>query len=280
VAQESAPAGDGEEITTPPPTTLVREPAAERDEPTVTPSAAPSPKPANDADGLPWPLVLGLVAALIALLAVAFAMIRRRRSADREPAEQHRPEPSKQPAKSAASVPAAPLRKVDQGGAPAKADAGVLEMEVYAVTLSRSVMNATISYRLTILNRGDDPISLIRIAGDVTSAHGRIPVTQQIASVEQSFPELHTHACLEPGERATMQGELRLPLREVRAIRQGSVPVFVPLLRLTVHAENMKPRAHTYVIGSKNAEKGARPNPFRLDEPPRSYAQLTTSAVA
>ena len=87
-------------------------------------------------------------------------------------------------------------------------------------------------------------------------------------------------ARLEPGQRSVLQGELRLPLREVRAIRQGSVPVFVPLLRLTVRAANLEPQAHTYVIGTRNAQKGARPNPFRLDEPPRTYAQLTTRALA
>jgi len=47
-----------------------------------------------------------------------------------------------------------------------------------------------------------------------------------------------------------------------------------------VRAADIEPRAHTYVIGSKPIQKDARPNPFRLDEPPRSYAQLTTRAVA
>ena len=66
----------------------------------------------------------------------------------------------------------------------------------------------------------------------------------------------------------------------MRALRQGNVPVFVPLLRLTVRAANLKPRAYTYVIGAKPLERGARPNPFRLDEGPRSYGQLTTRALA
>ena len=50
--------------------------------------------------------------------------------------------------------------------------------------------------------------------------------------------------------------------------------MFVPLLRMTVRAANMEPRAYTYVIGTRPADKGARPNPFRLDEPPLLHTQL------
>ena len=107
-----------------------------------------------------------------------------------------------------------------------------------------------------------------------------IPADQQLADTRQEFPELHEHARLEAGQRTTMQGQLRIPLQEVRALHQGNVPVFVPLLRLAVRAAELEPRAYTYVIGTRASGKGARPTPFRLDEGPRNYAQLSTRALA
>lgn len=258
---ETSASGAGETLSAAASTTE-RQPNLEATQPPGSSSLA------SDTDGLPWTWIAALAAAILALLALAFAMLRRRSTG------------SGQRTTDVADLSGAPLREVKDHSYLTQPDAGSLEIEAYAVTLSRSVMNATISYRLTMLNQGREPISLIQVNGDVTTAHGRIPAAQQIADVDHSFPELHTLSRLEPGQRSTMRGELRLPLREVRALRQGNVPVFVPLLRLTVRAANLAPRAYTYVIGSKNLQKGARPNPFRLDEPPRSYAQLTTRAVA
>ena len=225
--------------------------------------------PAASEDAQPdWLWIAPWLAALIALVVAAITLLmRRRRRTARDSV-------------GVVELQRMPLREVEDDSEPAPPAAASLEVEAYAVTLSRSVMNATISYRLTILNRGRRPVTDIQVGGDVTTAHGRVPAAQQLADTDQEFPELHMMPRLEPGERSTVRGELRLPLREVRALRQGNVPVFVPLLRLTVRAADMEPRAFTYVIGSKPVEKGARPNPFRLDEPPRSYAQLTTRAVA
>ena len=223
--------------------------------------------PAQVQEASSWYWIAALIAALLALGAGLFVVMRRRRAAD-----------AAQPEVVDMSGP--PLREVNEHSYLTKPDAQSLEVEAQAVTLSRSVMNATISYRVSLVNRGRQTITQIALNGDVTTAHGRVPAAQQLADIDQTFPELYALARLEPGQRMTMQGELRLPLREVRALRQGSVPVFVPLLRLTVRAENIDPRAYTFVIGNRGADKNARPNPFRLDEPPRSYAQLTTRAVA
>jgi len=246
--------------------------------PELEPEPVPPPPLAGDAgersaeaQPVDWVWIAAGALVLIGLLAAALALLkvrrRRRRSADASEA-------------SLSSRPLAKAEKAEEAGQTAEPAAGFLELEAHVVTLARSVMNATISYRLTMSNRGNAPISEIRIGGDITTAHGRVPAAQQIADIEQMLPELHTLPRLDPGQKTTVQGELRLPLREVRPLRQGNVPIFVPLLRLTVRAADMEPRAHTYVIGSRPVQKDARPHPFRLDEPPRSYAQLTTRAVA
>ena len=231
----------------------------------ATTATSETAEPAETTDPSTWAWLAGALAALLALAAVIAMRMRRR--------------PVRAPQAETPDLSGPPLREVTTHSYFSRPDAGSLEVEAHAVTLNRSVMNASISYRLILTNRGRQPITLIEVQGDVTTAHGQIPAEQQLADPAQTLPELHRLARLEPGQRSVLQGEVRLPLREVRAIRQGSVPVFVPLLRLTVRADNLDPQAHTYVIGTRNAQKGARPNPFRLDEPPRTYAQLTTRAL-
>ena len=238
------------------------------------PLASKASRRSTSSQPVDWVWIAAGALVLIALLASLTALLKiRRRRSDRAEANEANEA-------SETSLSSRPVRAMDRESPPAVPVAGSIEVEAHVVTLSRSVMNATISYRLTMVNRGPTPISDIRIGGDITTAHGRVPAAQQLADIGQTLPELHTLAKLDPGQRTTVQGELRLPLRDVRPLRQGNVPVFVPLLRLTVRASDIEPRAHTYVIGSKPIQKDARPNPFRLDEPPRSYAQLTTRAVA
>ena len=223
----------------------------------------------SDNEGTPGWLWGALMAGLALLLGAVILFAARRRSRARAEVQA-----------APADLSGPPLRKIHKHSALPPLEAASLGIEAHATTLSRSVVNATIAYRLTIVNRGRAPISQVRIAGDLTTAHGRVPTSQQVADPDHSYPELHTIDHLDPGERAVIRGELRLPLSEVRALQQGQVPVFVPLMRLTVHIAEQKPSAHTFVIGSKPAGSAARPAPFRLDEGPRTYSQLTTRALA
>ncbi|MEL7718623.1 hypothetical protein AAG604_09965 [Citromicrobium bathyomarinum] len=219
--------------------------------------------------GTPGWLWGALMAGLALLLGAVILFAARRRSRTRAEVQA-----------APADLSGPPLREIHKHSALPRLEAASLGIEAHATTLSRSVVNATVAYRLTIVNRGRAPISQVRIAGDLTTAHGRVPTSQQVADPDHSYPELHAIDHLDPGERAVIRGELRLPLSEVRALQQGQVPVFVPLMRLTVHIAEQKPSAHTFVIGSKPAGSAARPAPFRLDEGPRTYSQLTTRALA
>ncbi|MBY8337373.1 hypothetical protein KYN89_09945 [Alteriqipengyuania sp. NZ-12B] len=223
----------------------------------------------SDNEGTPGWLWGALMAGLALLLGAVILFAARRRSRARAEVQA-----------APADLSGPPLREIHKHSALSRLEAASLGIEAHATTLSRSVVNATVAYRLTIVNRGRAPISQVRIAGDLTTAHGRVPTSQQVADPDHSYPELHTIDHLDPGERAVIRGELRLPLSEVRALQQGQVPVFVPLMRLTVRTAEQKPSAHTFVIGNKPAGSAARPAPFRLDEGPRTYSQLTTRALA
>lgn len=149
-----------------------------------------------------------------------------------------------------------------------------LKIEVDAVRLSRSVMAATLSYRVTLSNRATEAMRHIVLDGDLTSAHGNAPVSDQLADGSTTLPALHTLDHLGAGQRKTFTGEMRLPLKDVRPIRQGKVPIYIPLVRLKAMAAGAEPKAYTFVVGKTSNVAGARLQPFRLDTPPQTFSEI------
>ena len=219
------------------------------------PRALPSPSPPapgvravpQPGQSLPW-LWLALGGAVWAAGAGLFAW--RRRSGPRIPAIV------------TPFVPAA---------APAPGDA--LALSVEAMRLDRSVLNATVGYRVTVRNRTAQALTGIVVEGDLVSASGERPADQQLASPGQALTPRHSAERLAPGQSLRFEGQVRLPLSEASVIRQGPIGLLVPLLRVRATAGGALPIATTLVIGRSEGQ-AARPQPFRLDEPPRSYAPL------
>lgn len=149
-----------------------------------------------------------------------------------------------------------------------------LTVEVEAVRLARSMMAATLTYRLVVSNRATEAIRNVTIHGDLTSAHGQAPIGEQLATAQTALPALHTLEYLGAGQRKSLAGEMRLELGKVRPIRQGTVPIYIPLVRLTALTENTPVKAFTFVIGKASAVAGARMQPFRLDTPPQTFNEI------
>ena len=158
--------------------------------------------------------------------------------------------------------------------APTASDpAEALAIAVEAVRMDRSVMNATVGYRVTIRNRTAQPLSGVTVEADLVSASGDRPAEQQLASTAHALTPRHAAERLAPGQSLRFEGQVRLPLSEASAIWQGRAALLVPLLRVRALASEALPVVTTLVIGSAEGSS-ARPQPFRLDEPPRSYAPL------
>lgn len=200
---------------------------------------------------LPW---LGIaLGALAAAATAAFFLLRRR------PAE---PDTPTILAPLTSATPVAP-------GHPAEA----LVVTVEAMRMDRSVMNATVGYRMTLRNRTTHALTGLVIEADLVSASKDRPAEAQLASPGQALTPRHVAERLAPGQSLRFEGQVRLPLAEVSAIWQGRVGLLVPLLRVRATAAGAQPVATTLVIGRREGA-AARPQPFRLDEPPRSYAPL------
>ena len=148
-----------------------------------------------------------------------------------------------------------------------------LAINVEAMRMDRSVMNATVGYRVTVRNRTAQAVSRVAVEADLVSASKDRPPEMQLASPDQALTPRHSAERLAPGQSLRFEGQVRLPLAEASAIWQGRVGLLVPLLRVRATAAEAEPIATTLVIGRRESG-AARPQPFRLDEPPRSYAPL------
>lgn len=154
-----------------------------------------------------------------------------------------------------------------------------IRIELAAVKLTRSFMNATLSYRITLRSRSREALNGVVVSGKLVAAHGSQPLESQIASAAVALPHLHRVDRLAPAQTQTVEGTLTLPLSNVIPIRQGAASLFVPLLRLVVTADGAAPLARTFVVGQPGQGLAGRLQPFRLDEPPRSYAPVSQRAL-
>lgn len=209
---------------------------------------APAAAPAVTQAEAPFPWLWLALGGLILAGGVAFALWRRRSAAV-----------------------AAPTIVVPAAAAASPGEA--LAITVDAVRMDRSVMNATVGYRVTVRNRTAQALRGLAVEADLVSASRELPAEQQLASPEQALTPRHNAERLAPGGSLRFEGQVRLPLSEATAIRQGRVGLLVPLLRVRATAAGTAPVATTLVIGRAEGS-AARPQPFRLDEPPRSYAPL------
>lgn len=218
---------------------------------TTTAIAAPSaPAPAAP---LPW---LWIALGGVALAGGAAFLLLRRRSA-----EEHPPE---------IVMPVVPVAATAPDTA---SQSEALAIAVEAVRMDRSVLNATVGYRITLRNRTAQALSAVAVEADLVSASRDRSAEQQIATPGQPLTPVHHAERLAPGQSLRFEGQVRLPLSQANAIWQGRVGLLVPLLRVRATAAGAMPVATTLVIGRSEGQ-ASRPQPFRLDEPPRSYSPL------
>jgi len=257
--------------------------------PSATSSAAPQPAVAEPAAPPPeaprgswWPWIAVVFALAAAAIAGLFWL--RRRVGPLGPvvvAEIERPRVPPAPALDPApSPPAAPVSAAApvQPPEPRADEAHPLHIAIELRKLSLTLMNATLGYRLTLMNAGTEPLRDISIAADLIGAHGSLPREAQLAGPDTELAPRHFLAGLLPGESGDLAGELRLPLSEVRPISQGRAQLLVPLARFRIAAEGEEPRCFTLVTGEPSPSGNGSIQPVRLDFGPRVYHGLAGRA--
>lgn len=195
------------------------------------------------------------------------------------PASTATPEPSppariRAPSPAPKPVAAAPLPQ-SEDAVPASAPLGPLRYALETTSLSVSLVNATLSYQLTLTNTSQQMLRTLTIHGDLISAHASISPEEQFAGPVGTQPPQHRIQALLPGQSTFLNGQLRLPISAIRPLRRDSAVLFVPLARLRIEAEGLESvLIETCVVGQKPAGPGAGLRPFRLDTGPRVYAEI------
>lgn len=263
--------------------------------------AAPLPAPATQADtaasaapenSSPWGMWLAILAAIIGAGAVALFFWSRRPTAKTrvetiEPPLAAKPDtagrdapqgiaPAVQPpARSpnpAAAIPAS-VKAADAPAAPLRSE-GAVSISVQPAKLSRSMMNASLTCAITLRNRTGKELRGLTISGDLVTAHGKVPIAEQLCEAATQLPRVADIDAIAAGQAGMTNANFILPVSQVRTIAQGKARLYVPLLRLRIEADGMDAVTQTFVIGMKAGAANARVQPFRLDEMPQTYTQI------
>jgi hypothetical protein len=222
----------------------------------------------TERSGWSWLWLLAAVPLLLAAFGFAVWSARRRAGrpvrADAPPIERPRLKPA-EPVPPPAPVPVAPIEP--------------LQVSLEPLRLSLTLMNATLAYRLELANRGASALTGVTIGADMISAHASLSREEQLSGPRpgNGAPPLRIER-LEPGESRVVDGEFRLPFRQIVPIRQGDAALLLPLARFRVEAEGAGPVVRTFVVGQPGQGSGLQP--FRLDQGPRVFPRLAQHAFA
>lgn len=221
------------------------------------PAAAPVAPPAATETRPAW--LFGALALFALLLAGGFVLARRRKrpaAAEPEPvpAAPGRPEPAAPP------VRVEPLPEA-AFGTPASR---LPELRLEPQNFSRTLLNASMAYRLAVTNAGGLPTGPLAIAADLGSAHASVPAERQLEPGADAAV-VHRIDMLAAGETVELAGELRLPMAEILPVDGGAAaPRFVPLARFRVEDGDGVSATHVFAIGEPGRD-GRTLRPLRVD---------------
>lgn len=232
------------------------------------PPAGESAPPQTTGTGRAWLYGLLAIAALAAIAGLAF-FLRRRRTAEPAP-EIERPvvaRPAPGPVTPTEPAPSAPPAAIRPRATPPAID-------VRPLSLSRSMMNATLAFELVVTNRGAHRIEGVALEADMVSAHGREPAERQLADPAAPLAVLENTGPIDAGESRTIRGEVRLPVQQIRPLGTARERPYVPLLRLRALVEGAAPVARTYVVGKVAPSQRTRVMPFQLADMPQVHTDI------
>ena len=229
--------------------------------PTDVEVAPPDADEVDSADQLPWGWIAGALGTLLALL--AGFVLWRRRSATVPPVIE-----KPVVASTADAAPAAAAEKPR------------FVTNVQIVSAQRSMMMVMVKYRLSIANRSERALRGLTVSADLVSARNQGGLDAQLASLTTELPATSAIERVGPHQTQTVTGTLQLALQEVEVLRQGTIPMFVPLLRVRVEGENIDPFVETYAVGVGDAGAGTKLHPLPLNGPPGSYEGVRAKPLA
>ncbi len=240
--------------------------STEASAPALPPTSAPAPNSVAKTGRSGWlPLATGGILLLVA--ALALVLTRRQPAGDPVAAR-----PEIKPASPPQPAPAPPAPAVPQVPVPA--------IDFQPLAISRSLVFATLSYRLDVGAAGMQAGEALVIRGDMIAAHGSLPTADQLAPDPGNLPLLHEVPASAGGQPLSLSGELRLPLGEVRPIRSGGGAFYVPLVRLHLAPlRGGRGAVRVFAIGQPGTVSAGPMAALRLDTFPGTVGALCLREV-
>lgn len=164
---------------------------------------------------------------------------------------------------------------IPSSAAPDKADEQPrIDLTLEIITATRSVMMFTVEYRLTIANRADRAVTELSTAVQLACARA----SAGNAASPGAAQSLARIARVGPHQARSVTGQAQLPLSAIAPLRQGTAPLFIPLVHVTLEGEGLRAMTKSFVIGTPSS--AGRVHPILLDQPPGAIAGLVAQPVA
>jgi len=143
-----------------------------------------------------------------------------------------------------------------------------------------TLINAVLSFELTLSNHGSDVLTGIKVNGAMAQAEQKDSSNPVLADLSP----LREVQDLQAGEAEKILSEFRIPLASIRPILFGSQALFVPLVRISIEFTDGSGFQHfqtaSYLVGREHQPPRPKMAAFRLDLGPRSFAPLGYRALS
>lgn len=288
-AERSQPAAPPPGDTAPPPAPSESTAAPPATPPAPAPEAAAPLQPAR-ANGN-WMWLAGAIALVFLLLGTFLFRRRNRAEAEEQPLatepEANPAPPAPEPVPPVAPTPA-PAATLSPAPAPASTDRPWIDLNLEVRSARFSLMGATISYALTLSNRGKQPAEDILIRSIISNADAdQQALLQQFFTGSAGLP-VHSIVTVAPGESQSVTGELRLLPDQIAPVKMGDRALLIPLVAFDAQyrwgiEQNAPGHGRTgraFIVGQEQTPPTDRLAPFRLDLGPRQFRAPASRATA
>ena len=136
-------------------------------------------------------------------------------------------------------------------------------------------MMYTLTHRITVANRSDQALRNISVWAHIAGAQRG---EANLSAYGKGAPA-GTIERLGPRQSQTLETTSQLPMAQVKAIRQGKVPVFIPLIHVTLEGPQVGVRSSSFVVGTPSDANAMRLHPIALDTPPGSIQGLRANLI-
>jgi len=225
------------------------------------PGPGPTPRPSWP----DWLIPAGLVAILLAALAMIWRLARWR-----HPQRRGGDTPAPAP------IPAAALgRPATVRPAAALPDP---QIDFALDDAEMTLLNAVVHYRLRIANPGPAAIADVALHAVLGQAGRDLSPQVDAAAGLAEWPAIAALPVLAPGAAQVVTGTLRLPLATIEPIRHQGRMLFVPVVRIAIGFAAADGRrgaiGRAFVLGEEQSPPGPRVAPLRLELGPRRLPRI------